>query len=330
MRLSQYEIEGSQRIGLVLDDETIVDLAALRAGEVSGSAPFPTRMLDLIELGDEGRRALDEANDLISGNSDLVGKYSVDRDRIRLRAPVDNPQKMLCLAINQGEGWRRATKPDGPVPLYFIKVPTAITGPHDPIVIPDIGAVGCEVELAIIIGKGGKNIPTSKAMDHVFGFTVHNDITAHALRKKSEWIQTNRKDGSTERLTYPGRYKNFDSFAPMGPYLRLAGPDFDPEALHMQAHLDEAMIQQGNSKDYIYKFAEVIAYMSEAHTLMPGDIISSGTCPYVDPHSMAKTNLEGGSVLRSEIEGIGKLVNPIDRPERTREKVSFAFANAKV
>ncbi|WIY53165.1 fumarylacetoacetate hydrolase family protein [Devosia sp. YIM 151766] len=328
MRLCQCHYDGGELLALVLDDETLVNVSALITQERPGTPAVPNLMLDLIEQGEEGLEALAGVERLVAADPEMARKYRLDPEKTRIKAPLHNPPKFFSLAINQGEGWRRATKPEQPVPLYFIKIQTAITGPYDPIIIPDIGDVGCEVELAIIIGKGGKNIPVSQAMDHVFGYTVHNDITAHALRKKSEWIQSNRKDGSSERLTYPGRYKNFDTFSPMGPYIRLASPDFDPESLEMKAFLNDDMIQQGNSNDYIFKFAEVIAYLSQAHTLTPGDIISSGTCPYVDPWTMAKTNLAGGHLV-SEIEGIGRLRNPIERIEPSGEKVVFSFRNAE-
>lgn len=322
LKVCQFSQGENLALGIVTDDETIIDAKRFYEARIGKDYAFPTRMMQLIEDGAKGREAVERLYAEIDAKG-VPQEFVVAKSDMHLRAPLSRPGKFFSLAINQGESWRRATKPDNPVPLYFIKVNSAITGPYDPIIIPDIGKVGCEVELAIVLGKGGKNIPVETALDHVFGYTIHNDITAHELRKRGEWIQSNRKDGSSERLTYAGRYKNFDSFAPMGPWITLASKDFDPHNLNMQAHLNDDLIQKGNTGDYIYKFAEVIAYLSEAHTLEPGDIISSGTCPYVDPWTMAKANLEHG-VLRSRIEGIGEIANPI---QRTGEgsKVAFSY-----
>jgi 2-keto-4-pentenoate hydratase/2-oxohepta-3-ene-1,7-dioic acid hydratase in catechol pathway len=324
MKLCQYDVNGKSGIGIVLDDAHLVDLAAAYAAAQAGDYKVPATMLGLIQDGEKGLAAARaaEAHARASGTGSAL---LVPLASVHLREPVSRPPKFFAMAINQGQGWRRALKPPVPRPLYFIKVSTAITGPFDPILIPDIGKVGCEVELAIIIGKGGKNIPVERAFDHVFGYTVHNDITAHELRKSGDWIHSRRLDGSEERLTYPGRYKNFDTFSPMGPWLVTHDAIGDPEKLAMTARLNDDVIQSGNSSDYIFKFAELIAYLSEAHTLEAGDIISSGTCPYVQPWSMAKADLVGiGGTVEAEIEGIGCLKNPIKSIKSERPGVRFS------
>jgi 2-keto-4-pentenoate hydratase/2-oxohepta-3-ene-1,7-dioic acid hydratase in catechol pathway len=309
----------------VLNDSHIVDFADAYREAGGGSYKVPSRMLTLIEDGETGldaaRKAAAFGKSLKQNSPMLIPVASV-----HVREPVTRPPKFFAIAVNQGQGWRRALKPAAPRPLYFVKVPTAITGPFDPILVPDIGKVGCEVELAIILGKGGKNIPIDKAFDHVFGYTVHNDITAHELRKSGEWIHSRRLDGSEEHFTYPGRYKNFDTFSPMGPWITTHDEIGNPENLKISARLNKDLIQNGNSGEYIFKFAELISYLSQAHTLEAGDIISSGTCPYVPPWNMGKADLVGiGGVVEAEIEGIGCLKNPIESIDRDVPKIRFSI-----
>lgn len=227
-------------------------------------------------------------------------------------APITRPPKFFAIAINGRANWERSIKPEGATAQYFIKLRTCITGPGDPVEIPDIGSVGPEVELAVVIGKRGKHIDEADALSHVFGYTIHNDLTAHDLRSKKSWIKLVRKDGSEEQLTYPGRWKNFDTFSPLGPWLVTPDEISDPENLHMTARLNEDLVQEGSTADFVFKVPQLISFLSQAHTLEPGDIISTGTVPAVAPWTMAGMHLRkfGGQVA-CEIEGMGRQVNPI-------------------
>jgi 2-keto-4-pentenoate hydratase/2-oxohepta-3-ene-1,7-dioic acid hydratase in catechol pathway len=227
-------------------------------------------------------------------------------------APITRPPKFFAIAINGRANWERSIKPEGATAQYFIKLRTCITGPGDPVEIPDIGSVGPEVELAVIIGKGGKHIPEDRALDHVFGYTIHNDLTAHDLRAQKSWIRLVRKDGSEEQLTYPGRWKNFDTFSPLGPWLVTPGEVPDPEALRMSAHLNGELVQEGSTAEFVFKVPQIITFLSQAHTLEPGDIISTGTVPAVAPWTMAGIHLRKyGGQISCEIEGLGQQINSI-------------------
>jgi hypothetical protein len=109
----------------------------------------------------------------------------------------------------------------------------------------------------VIIGKGGKHIAESDALDHVFGYTIHNDLTAHDLRSRKSWIKLVRKDGSEEQLTYPGRWKNFDTFSPLGPWLVTPDEVPDPENLRMTAHLNDDLVQDGTTADFVFKVPQL-------------------------------------------------------------------------
>ncbi|TCT03593.1 fumarylacetoacetate hydrolase family protein [Aquabacter spiritensis] len=317
MKLCQYERDEQRAVGLVIEDKgEIVDLAAAWS-QLSASAPsalrdyvMPSELLQLIADGDKGRAAAAFVQAAIDAGDGSLPRIALAD--VHLCAPIARPPKFFAIAVNQ-DSRRRAITPENPHPTYFVKLHTCITGPFDTVRIPDIGQVGPEIELAVIIGKGGKAISEADAMDHVFGFTVHNDITAHEMRKTTEWVHVRRPDGSEEHLTYPGRYKNFDTFSPMGPWVTTADAVADPHDLSMASYLNGEAVQAGSTKTYVYNLRQLISHLSWAHTLEPGDIISCGTCAPVAPWKSSTIDLgKIGGVLESEIAGLGRLRNPIE------------------
>lgn len=314
MRICQYVHDGKQAIGLVTDDrKSVVNLAG-GWDAVKGDAPselrdyvVPRDVLALVNDADRGRAVADYVN----GKLDKLGAQATPIGDVDLRAPISRPGKFFAIAVN-GDSRRRAIMPENAHPTYFIKLHSCIIGPYDTIEIPDIGQCGPEIELLLVIGKGGKAIPESEAMDHVYGYMVHNDITAHELRKTTEWVHIRRPDGTEERLTYPGRYKNFDTFSPMGPWLTTPDDVSDPQNLAMAAYLNEDKVQAGTTSNYFYSLPQLISHLSWAHTLEPGDIISCGTVSPVAPWKSSTIDLGGiGGTLHSEIEELGELHNPI-------------------
>ena len=319
MKLCQYETNnGDKAIGLAIaDGEKIADLKQVfQAVPTADQAGYqvPSDLQRLIEDGPAGLAAARAAENALLGSPDLLGNPEAvfAADAVRLCAPVSRPPKFFAIAINTRHNWEKALKPENPHATYFIKLATCIVGPHDDVHIPDIGYVGSEVELAVIIGKGGRHIPEDKALEHVIGYTVHNDITAHEMRKTTEWIQVKRPDGSEERLTYPGRYKNYDTFSPMGPWITTADEAPEPNKVTLRAWLNDDLVQEGSSADHVYGVESLISYLSDAHTLEPGDIISTGTVPPKPPWTHPKIDLGRiGGVLTTRADGFGELKNPI-------------------
>jgi 2-keto-4-pentenoate hydratase/2-oxohepta-3-ene-1,7-dioic acid hydratase in catechol pathway len=308
MRFCQFDTGPStpSHVGVRIDPLHIMNVEALLGRPVC-------TMVALIQDIDDG------VVDLPALKSDIERLSSGDKerlalpiDKIHLRAPVTEPPKFFAIAINGRANWERSIKPDPSNPQYFIKLRTCLTGPNDPLEIPDIGSVGPEVELALVIGRKGKHISAQDAHLHIFGYTVHNDLTAHDMRMKSEWIKLKRKDGTEEHLTYPGRWKNFDTFSPMGPFLVTTDEVPDPHKLELKAMLNGQLVQHGTSADTVYRIPELIEYLSAAHTLEVGDIISIGTVPAVEPWKMATIDLRRyGGAIEASIEGLGALNNPI-------------------
>jgi len=326
MRLCTFEINGCRRIGAKLQEDRIVDLTAAyaallrargsqRADEIAACMIAPD-MKKFIEGGPPAIEAAQAAVDYVLENPEPKhsrgDRLCFSLAELHLLAPLLNPAKFFAVAINTRQKWEKAEKPSDPRPTYFIKLPTCIAGPFDPVEIPDVGVVGPEVEIAAIVGKKGRNIPIEAAESYIFGFTVHNDITAHEMRKTTEWITVKRKDGSQEKLTYPGRYKNFDTFSPMGPWLVTREEIKDVHALRMTSRLNGELVQEGSSADAVFRLPYMVSYLSQAHTLEPGDIVSGGTVLPAEGWTMFSIDLRRiGGVLESEVEGLGVMKNPI-------------------
>jgi len=322
MKFCQFILPNKERaIGLSWEgDKSIVHAKPIfenikEAGETKSLFTFPTSMKAFVEEGENALIAAREVQKKLSlseakkHHSEHIFPY----ETTQLLAPLENPQKFFAVAINRHGGWDSAIKPKHPNTTYFIKLSSCIVGPKDKVRIPDVGQVGPEVELAIIIGRHGKDINPEQALDYVFGYTVHNDITAHQMRKTTEWIRMKRADGSEEHLTYPGRYKNFDTFSPMGPWLVTPDEAPKPDEAILDAWLNEDHVQHGSTRDHVYHSAHLISYLSKAHALAPGDIISTGTVGPVDPWTMATIDLgKTGGTIHAAIEGIGHISNPIE------------------
>lgn len=316
MKLCQYTKSGAPAIGLVDSaGEKLIDFAAAW-DKLKHTAPaalrdfsVPTEVQTLVEGGERATAAARFVADSL--DMPEIAALGVPVADVDLRAPLPRPKRFFAIAVNQ-DSRRRAIMPDNAHPTYFVKLSSTIIGPRDTIEVPDIGQCGPEIELVVVIGKGGKRIPVEKAMDHVYGYMVHNDITAHEMRKATEWVHIRRPDGTEEHLTYPGRYKNIDTFAPMGPWLTSADEVSDPHNLEMASYLNGEKVQAGNTSGYYYDLPELISHLSWAHALDAGDLISCGTCSPVAPWKSSTIDLgKIGGVLESEISALGRLHNPI-------------------
>jgi 2-keto-4-pentenoate hydratase/2-oxohepta-3-ene-1,7-dioic acid hydratase in catechol pathway len=329
MKLCTFRTNGPSRVGVVFGgDKKVADVtighAALlqergkaRAREIA-SALTPPWMLGLIEAGEDGLAAVRELKTAVEADSGRKGpdgeEFIFDVNDVKLCAPLSNPGKILCPALTHKQGFDKVKRPPGvePHPVYFIKLSSCITGPFDPIEIPDIGVVGSEVEIAAVISKKGKKIPKESARSYIFGYTVVNDVTAHDLRTFEDWIIHIDKNGNEEKLTYAGRYKCYDTWAPMGPWLVTPDEAGDIMNLEMRALQNDIVLQEGNSNELVYTHEELLAYMSRFHTFFPGDILLSGTVKAAAGRHILRDNLKAiGGVLESSVQGLGVMKNPI-------------------
>jgi len=219
----------------------------------------------------------------------------------KLLSPVQ-PPAILCIGLNYVEHAGETGLKLPEYPVLFMKNPSAVTNPGDPVIIPrssmNVPEIDYEVELAVVIGKPAKNVPAAEALDYVFGYTIGNDISARKWQMNAgagQWV----------------RGKSFDTFCPLGPVLVTKDEIPDPQSLRLTCRLNGTVMQDGNTSNMIFPVAELIAYLSEDTTLLPGTVIMTGTPPGVGYVRNPPVFLKPGDVMELEINGIGILTNPV-------------------
>ncbi|MFC5586495.1 fumarylacetoacetate hydrolase family protein [Nitratireductor kimnyeongensis] len=292
MRFVTFESEAGPRAGvLVLVDggERVLDLA--HRSLVDCLAGTPADLLAMIEAGlsDICRRMPDP--DMLPDDAVLP------LESVRLLAPLPSPPRIVGAAHNYrcAVAERGLNSPDAPV--LFEKLQRTVVGSGSPVVLPaGAGGVTYEAELAVVIGKRAHRVSPDAAMDHVAGYTLFNDVSASEIIKA---------DGNFERG------KNFSTFGPMGPW--LATPDaFDPAGEHrITLSIDGDRQQDGSISDLIFGIADLISRISQDAPLAPGTVIATGTPAGVAAMKTPPSWLKAGSVMTVEIEGLGRLTNPI-------------------
>ncbi|WP_182111563.1 MULTISPECIES: fumarylacetoacetate hydrolase family protein [unclassified Actinotalea] len=216
-------------------------------------------------------------------------RVPLSRDDVRLLAPVIPRSKIIGVGRNYAEHAAEMGNDVPTSPLLFLKPNTSVVGPDDPIVLPPWSQeIHHEAELAVVIGKVTKDVTPERALDQVFGFTVANDVTARdAQRTDGQWA----------------RAKGFDSSCPLGPWIV---PGLDVDDLAVRARVNGETRQDGRTSQLIFDVATLVSYVSEAFTLLPGDVILTGTPAGVGP-------VVHGDVVEVEVEEIGVLRNPVVR-----------------
>jgi 2-keto-4-pentenoate hydratase/2-oxohepta-3-ene-1,7-dioic acid hydratase in catechol pathway len=208
---------------------------------------------------------------------------------VRLLAPVIPRSKVVGIGRNYTEHAREMGGEAPAEPLMFLVPNTAVVGPDDPVVLPAATSeVSYEGELAVVIGRLCKDVPVERVPEVVFGYTCANDVTARDLQ---------RSDGQWARA------KGFDTFCPLGPWIQT---DLDTSALRITTRRDGELVQDGTTADMIHGVADLVSYVSGAFTLLPGDVILTGTPAGVGA-------VEAGQRVEVEVEGIGTLANPFVR-----------------
>lgn len=269
-----------------------------QARRLNFKLPFDASdMLDLIGSGAVGLAAVRELLRAEGADLPLAG--------LRLLAPIPRPRKnVFCVGWNylehfaEGESIRHGGQDLPAHPVFFSKTPTAVTGPYDAIPYDTKVSeeIDWEVELAVIIGKSGKNISENQALDYVFGYTVVNDVTARDLQRRhgGQWLKG----------------KSLDGACPMGPWI-VTRDELDPTKLRVVSRVNGVPKQDSNTRHLYFKIPRLIAELSLGMTLEPGDIISTGTPPGVGFARKPPEFLKPGDLLETEIEGIGRLQNRI-------------------
>ncbi len=307
MKLATYIHEQQERVGAVVDG-TVFDLAA--ALQASGKGD-PAQAASVIALLGAGPRALDEANAAVAWAQTHSAQFAQPLEQFKLRAPIPCPGKLLCLAGNYAshllEGGGSFAGKEKMIPRFFSKPCTSVVGTKDAIrVPPSTGFADWELELAVVIGKTGRNLTPEEAAHHIGGYTIFNDISARELSFRKD-LPLQEGDWFFDWLV--GKW--LDTFGPMGPWMTTADEVISPDNLRMQLWYNGELQQDANTGQMIFSPAEAISFISQFVTLQPGDIISTGTPAGVG--LTKKLRLNPGDRIRGEIEGLGVLENSVER-----------------
>lgn len=244
---------------------------------------------DILQILSGGAAALEAAAQVTGPQFPLSG--------VTLMAPVPRPPKVICIGLNYRDHAIESGMAIPTTPVVFSKWPSCVIGPNENIVLPKMSTQpDYEAELAFVIGKGGRHIAAENWKDHVFGYTILNDVSARDIQlKTSQWIMG----------------KSFDTFAPMGPWLVTADEIADPHELRIGLRIHGETLQDSNTRELIFRIPELVAYLSSVFTLEPGDVVSTGTPPGVGFARKPPRLLTPGDVCEVFVDGLGELVNPV-------------------
>ncbi|MDP1585368.1 MAG: fumarylacetoacetate hydrolase family protein [Bradyrhizobium sp.] len=293
MKFVTFTTHGMARAGVLLGDGTgaadrIVDLAHRSMRDaLQGVAP---QLQAVIEAG------LPDVIKRIHANG-LARDATLPLDDVQLMAPLPAPRRIFGIAHNYRDALAERGMALPEKPVLFMKAPRTITGPGQNVVLPaGIGGVTWEAELAAVIGMRAENVPKDRALDHVAAYGCFNDISASEIIKA---------DGHFDRG------KNFATFGPFGPFLASRDEVPNPHALRVTLKVDGRTLQFGSTRNMLFGVADLVCYLSHLYALEPGDIIATGTPAGVAGMHKPPAWLKPGSTVEVEVEGLGRLTNPI-------------------
>jgi len=287
MRLVTFSRDGTACLGAVLGEQ-IVDLHIAHSS-------LPDNMATFLAQGRPAWELAQESIDRIAqGDGPADALYPLAE--ARLLSPIPNPSKVIAIGLNYRDHCREQGVEPPTTPILFAKFPTAVAGPGDTIRwSPTLTSqVDYEAELAFVIGKPAYRVPVEDAWDYVFGYTAANDVSARDLQfGDKQWV----------------RGKSLDTFCPLGPVLVSHDEIPDPHALPIRAILNGEVMQDSSTGEMIFGVADLLSFISQAITLLPGDVILTGTPPGVGVFRQPQRFLRDGDEISIEIAGIGRLTN---------------------
>jgi 2,4-diketo-3-deoxy-L-fuconate hydrolase len=225
----------------------------------------------------------------IESNKNKLPKVSKD---LRLSSPVSRPSKIICIGLNYADHARETNAAIPAEPIIFFKSTTSLGGPFDDVVIPKNSTKSdWEVELALVIGKKASYVEESEALNYVAGYCLHNDLSEREfqLERSGQWVKG----------------KSCDTFAPLGPFMATPDEITDVNNLRLWLTVNGKTMQDGNTANFIFKIPFLISYISQFMTLLPGDVISTGTPPGVALGMKPPVYLKEGDVMELGIDGLG-------------------------
>jgi len=314
MRFASFRFNGQNSYGVALADNEIVDIRA-------AAEDCPDELIDLLRMGDAGRalavRILDNP----------PAEATISIDDITWYPPIRRPGKICGIAMNNSaSNERKISAPEHPA--FFLKPASCLIGHRQAVEIRSYyGSVHPEPELAVVIGSNTRDVNASEATQHIFGYTIFDDMTGNGMRSEDLFqyyalyasdSDPNKLERREQHLSYAGRYKGTDSFGVMGPWLVTRDEIPDPDNLAVTCSVGGEVVAQDNTRFYNYKVAEIVSFISQFQTLQPGDVISCGTAfkPSADRRSIHHANLQRvGGPIEISIEGLGTQENPVIRKQ---------------
>ncbi len=254
----------------------------------------PALPVDAISFLAEGASARARATEVLSAPpAHAIREYDAEH----LTAPIPRPGKIICIGLNYRDHAAESAQAVPDYPTVFAKYATCIIGPREAIVLPRASKrVDYEGELAVVIGRYAKDVTAAEALGYVAGYAPFNDVSARDYQQRtSQWTIG----------------KTFDTFGPMGPALVTADDVRDPHNLTLRVTIGNEVLQESNTRHLIFSIPRLIAYLSAVMTLEPGDVIATGTPGGVGDARTPPRYLRPGEVVIVDIEGIGRLENPV-------------------
>jgi 2-keto-4-pentenoate hydratase/2-oxohepta-3-ene-1,7-dioic acid hydratase in catechol pathway len=292
LKIARYRYRNEESYGVV-SQATVLSLPALAK---RFKKELPQKIEDFIA---QGKETIETAEDLIKeASSSDIESVSAPVSAVSLLAPIAFPPKIICLGLNYFD---HAAETDSRIPdepIIFMKPHTAIIGPNQKIIKPKfVKELDYEGELAIVMGKTAKNIPTAEAKNHIFGYTVFNDVSARDFQfKDGQWT----------------RGKSFDTFAPTGPCITTENQLKNTDGVIIRTWINGELRQNGTTKNMVFSVDDIVHHLSRVMTLEPSDVIATGTPAGVGHAMKPKKYLQHGDVVRIEITGIGVLENTVE------------------
>ncbi|MDO3693957.1 fumarylacetoacetate hydrolase family protein [Wenyingzhuangia sp. chi5] len=274
MKLIRFGAEGAEKPGVITTSGKKIDVSAF--GDDYNEQFF-------------GGDGIERLSAWLKENEASCPEISED---VRLGAPLTRPSKIVCVGLNYAKHAEEAGMKVPTEPVLFFKSTTAMCGPNDEVIIPkNSEKTDWEVELAIVIGKKASYVELEDAEDHIAGYVLHNDISERAfqIEKEGQWCKG----------------KGCDTFAPVGPFIATKDEIKDPNNLELWLEVNGERLQHSSTNDFIFNVQEVVSYISQYMTLLPGDIISTGTPFGVGLGFNPPKYLKPGDVMELGIEGLG-------------------------
>jgi len=280
MKLVTFTHNNQSRVGAVIDDAVV---------DSQGCADIPASMIEFLGAGLKSMQAMQE---LIYKNSTRIALAEV-----KLNAPVPRPGKYLGIALNYADHIAETGRDRPEYPSFFTKQSTCVIGCGDAIHLPKVSdKLDYEGELAFVIGKRCRHVPVDKAHQVIAGFTIANDVSVRDWQMRSPTLMIG---------------KSFDTCGPLGPWIVTPDELADPHNLSIKTWIDDELRQDGHTRQMIFNCYDMIAYLSQAMTLEPGDVITTGTPSGVGVTMQPRGYMKPGQIAKIEIEGIGTLSNVV-------------------